>query len=304
MKIFFVFFTLLSFSYAGWMFVNDDGSLSPYSEGEETYVILEEEVKVVAPIISKKAKVIPRHRKVHTPKVEVGHYDDGLKTMYLTFDDGPLAGSENIIAVLNEQAVEATMFMVGKHINKSPSRRAVYQAAIDAPTVLVANHTYTHANERYRHFYSSKSRVLNDISRMEEMLKEDDVMHSTPYLRLAGRNVFRLPGLHRDDGAIKRKYGEASKYDALYEQGYYIYGWDYQWSYNPKSGRVHQSPERLAQKIESMYKRGRTIKPHKFILLVHDFSFKERLHGKQTLRKLIHILREKGWRFETLETYL
>ena len=300
MKVLFFLSIMIGFSHAGWMFVNDDGTLYPY--GEKEYVILEEEVKerkVFTPVVRKKPQVVVQE--VYTPKVD---YHDSSKTMYLTFDDGPLAGSENIISVLEEQYVPATMFMVGKHINRSASRKRVYQAAIDAPTILVANHTYTHANGRYRHFYSNKARVLKDAFRMEKMLVRDDMMHGTSYMRLAGRNVFRLPGLHSNDLAIKKKYGERSKYDALYDAGFYIYGWDYQWSYNPKSGRVRQSPAELAAKIEKIYQKGRTKKAYKFILLMHDFSFKDRLGGKRTLTKLIDILRKKGWRFETLETYL
>lgn len=78
------------------------------------------------------------------------------KTIYLTFDDGPLVGSENIIDTLIEEDIPATMFMVGKHINRSASRKKVYQSALDEQLILVANHTYTHSNGRYRHFYSSK----------------------------------------------------------------------------------------------------------------------------------------------------
>jgi len=37
---------------------------------------------------------------------------------------------------------------------------------------------------------------------------------------------------------------------------------------------------------------------------MHDFSFQDRFKGKQTLTELIRILRNDGWRFETLETYL
>jgi len=34
-------------------------------------------------------------------------------TVYLTFDDGPLGGTDDVIATLNEMKVRGTLFMVG-----------------------------------------------------------------------------------------------------------------------------------------------------------------------------------------------
>lgn len=315
-KLLFALMLSVSFIFAGWVFVNDDGTFSDYDNDESIYVIPKEELqtkeifklpkekKQIKKVQVKKEiiqeKKIPK--KIIPKKVAVVEEDS--KTIYLTFDDGPLAGSSNIISTLVEEGTPATMFMVGKHITRGASRKKIYQSAIDEPLILVANHTYTHANGRYRHFYSSKKRVLKDVKKMDAMLSRDDISYGTRYTRLAGRNVFRLPQMHHDDLAIKRKYNESAKYDALYDEGFYIYGWDYQWSYNPRSGRVNKTAETMAKNIEKIHKKGRTKRANKFILLMHDFSFQDRYKGKKLLGNLISILRKNGWKFETLETYL
>jgi peptidoglycan/xylan/chitin deacetylase (PgdA/CDA1 family) len=226
------------------------------------------------------------------------------KIMYLTFDDGPLLGSDNIITVLQEEDVQATMFMVGKHINISKYRKKTYQRAIKEPLILVANHTYTHANGRYKEFYSDKTNLLLDLQRMDDLLRETNNRYIMPYCRLAGRNVFRLPKVCFNDPGIPKRYKENSKYDALWNLGYHIFGWDYQWAYDPNNGKVNYSPARIVRNIESIYKKSRTKKKGKFVLLMHDFCFRDKYNGKNQLRDLIGMLKENGWKFETLDTYM
>jgi len=224
--------------------------------------------------------------------------------MYLTFDDGPLLGSNNIITVLQEEGVEATMFMVGKHINHNKYRKKIFNRALNEPLIQVANHTYTHANGKYRYFYSDTNRVVSDVQRMDDLLFKYNPEYQVPCCRLAGRNVWRTPTIYKNDPGIPKKYRESEKYDALSDAGFQIYGWDYQWSYNPKNGEVYKTPETLAQIIENMYKRGKTKTKGKFVLLMHDFSFRDRFNGKESLRTLIRELKFFGWKFEKLSTYL
>jgi len=139
---------------------------------------------------------------------------------------------------------------------------------------------------------------------MDQILIENDPTHTYPYCRLAGRNVWRLSQICRNDPGIPKRYCENDKYDALRECGYEIFGWDYQWSYNPRSGRVYKKPQEVANIIERIYKRGKTRVKGKFILLMHDFSFRDKFGGKEQLSKLIGELKSLGWGFETVDTYI
>ncbi|WP_245468131.1 MULTISPECIES: polysaccharide deacetylase family protein [unclassified Mesorhizobium] len=51
------------------------------------------------------------------------------RTVYLTFDDGPLNGTANILDVLQAEQVPATLFMVGMHAEANATNRALVQRA-------------------------------------------------------------------------------------------------------------------------------------------------------------------------------
>jgi peptidoglycan/xylan/chitin deacetylase (PgdA/CDA1 family) len=284
-------FLLPIYANSNWVIINDDGTTSIYKPKDK---------KVYkAPI--KKREITKNPIKIIEPKDKPSTSE---KIMYLTFDDGPLLGSNNIITVLQQENIQATMFMVGKHVKKRDYNKKIFKRAIKEPLILVANHTYTHANGRYREFYRDKKGLLLDMQRMDDFLIKSDKNHHKSYCRLAGRNVFRLPKICRNDPGIPKRYKEVEKYDALWELGYYIFGWDFQWTYNPKNGKINYPIDKLINKIEYMYKKGKTKNQGKFVLLMHDFCFRDKYDGQNNLRKLIKRLKANGWKFESLDTYL
>ena len=44
------------------------------------------------------------------------------KYIYLTFDDGPLNGSENIDEVFKNEKLKVTVFLVGEHVEKNKTQ--------------------------------------------------------------------------------------------------------------------------------------------------------------------------------------
>ena len=63
------------------------------------------------------------------------------KTVYLTFDDGPVPEiTEHVLGILEQENIKATFFCVGENVFKYPE---VFQKVIDAGHV-VGNHTYNH----------------------------------------------------------------------------------------------------------------------------------------------------------------
>jgi peptidoglycan/xylan/chitin deacetylase (PgdA/CDA1 family) len=87
------------------------------------------------------------------------------RTIYLTFDDGPLNGTSNILDVVETEQVPATMFMVGMHAQASAGNRALVQRAKQLALVTLGNHSYSHANNRYQHFYADTEGVVADMMR-------------------------------------------------------------------------------------------------------------------------------------------
>jgi len=220
---------------------------------------------------------------------------NGDKVIYLTFDDGPVPGTANVLRVLREEGVEATMFFVGKHIVKN---RPLYHQAASMSNLLIANHTYSHANEKYARFYSHTSSLIDDIDHAQA------IIGGAKYLRLAGRNVWRLPQVHRDDYALstRRRLIERPKYDALESRGYQIYGWDIEWNFNHATGRPTYGAERMVGRIENSYNRHSMRKRDKIVLLAHDYMFRGR-SGIHKLRMLIQLLKYNGWKFATIDGY-
>ena len=218
------------------------------------------------------------------------------KIIYLTFDDGPLLGTNNVLEVLEEENVDATMFFVGKHILR---KRHTFKKASEMSNILVANHTYSHANGRYTRFYNNGEKLVKDID------KTQDLIGGAKYQRLAGRNVWRVPGVFRNDYGLrkKRREREASCYNCVAREGYFIYGWDIEWRFSHKTGRPLWNAKKMARKIDRCYRKGRVAQKGKLVLLAHDFMFRSRFGGKRELRKLIALLRKSGWKFETIKSY-
>lgn len=111
------------------------------------------------------------------------------RTIYLTFDDGPLNGTSNILDVLQAGQVPATLFMVGMHAEANAANRALLQRAKSMPLVTIGNHSYSHAYNHYRHFYGDTEGVVADMLRANAVLGLRPAVHA----RLPGRDVFRLP---------------------------------------------------------------------------------------------------------------
>jgi len=217
------------------------------------------------------------------------------KIIYLTFDDGPLHGTENVIRILLEEEINATMFFVGKHIQKN---KILFHKALSMQNLCISNHTYSHANEKYAYFYSNLNRVIHDVD------KSQQIIGGEKYLRLAGRNIWRLPEISKNDYAISKRQRniEIPKYDTLMNRGYQIYGWDVEWNFNHHTGKPSYGVETILKKIESKYKQGDMTKKGKIILLSHDYMFRGE-EGADKLRLLIHKLKENNWRFESLKRY-
>lgn len=116
------------------------------------------------------------------------------KTIYLTFDDGPIPGlTEWVLEELNKFDAKATFFCVGANIEKHPH---VFEA-IKKGGHRVANHTMNHI----KGFKTLVTDYLKEVEACEV---------------LTGSRLFRPPY-----GQLKR-----SQYKALVERNYKIVMWD------------------------------------------------------------------------------
>ncbi|TIT92806.1 MAG: polysaccharide deacetylase, partial [Mesorhizobium sp.] len=100
------------------------------------------------------------------------------RIVYLTFDDGPLNGTANILDVLQAEQVPATLFMVGMHAEANATNRALVQRAKSMPLVTIGNHSYSHAYNHYRHFYGDTEGVVADMLRANTVLGLKPAVHA------------------------------------------------------------------------------------------------------------------------------
>ena len=216
-----------------------------------------------------------------------------LKYIYLTFDDGPLNGSENIDSIILQERLKISVFLVGEHAEKSKQAGNYYKLYEQNPFVDVYNHSYTHANNKYALFYSNPQNVLTDIQKNEQLL---NLRHKI--VRLPGRNIWRIGERKRDDGVS----GPAAA-DLLAKNGYKLFGWDIEWQHNAKDGTPVQSVDQMVKEIESRLESGNTFTKDHIVVLLHDEMFQKKWEESE-LKQLIDKLRmHENYVFEHIRFY-
>lgn len=102
------------------------------------------------------------------------------KVLYLTFDDGPVAGvTDKTLALLERFNAKATFFCVGDNVRKHPE---TYQAII-ASGHAVGNHTFHHLNG----WKTTDDAYFSDVKKCAELV--DSKLFRPPYGRITRRQA-------------------------------------------------------------------------------------------------------------------
>lgn len=86
------------------------------------------------------------------------------KYIYLTFDDGPLNGSQRINDTILSEKIPITVLLVGEHALVRPKDVDLYR---ENEYIEIGNHSYSHANDHYKLYYSNPEGVLKDFKRLK-----------------------------------------------------------------------------------------------------------------------------------------
>lgn len=214
------------------------------------------------------------------------------KKIYLTFDDGPNKGTQNVVNIINDEQVPATLFVIGEHVYGSRLQANVYDSILASPYIEVANHSYTHAHNRFAKFYQDADSVVNDFKRCA-----DSLSLSSNIVRTPGRNIWRLRQIEKTD--IKETKAAA---DSLEKYGFSVVGWDLEWHYNDQLQAI-QSPEKLAEQVDSMFQYKLTQSGDHLVLLAHDQVYANS-QDSSMLRKFVTNVKKKGdYEFAFIRTY-
>lgn len=104
--------------------------------------------------------------------------EDGIRRVYLTFDDGPSANTEQILEILDEYNVKATFFVTGEAAESNPE---LYREIVDRGH-SIGMHSYTH---KYSEVYKNKESFIRDYTKIRDFLTE--TVGVTPA-------IYRFPG--------------------------------------------------------------------------------------------------------------
>ena len=218
------------------------------------------------------------------------------KRIYITFDDGPLSGTKNIISTIDKlgargACVRFSMLMVGMHIEAGAKNRSYFDMAKADSRVTIGNHSYSHANNRYRAFYENPQGVLADFERNKKIIAVDNMT-----ARLPGRNMWQVGSRHKYD----IESGQTSA-QLLHKNGYSVFGWDIEWQHEP-SGEPIQSVNEMVSGINNLIDNNKTFTKGTVVVLAHDQMFGNASETSQ-LMQLLNKLLDEGFVFEDLTTY-
>lgn len=200
-----------------------------------------------------------------------GAKNDGSKTAYLTFDDGPsLKATPLILDILNEYDIKATFFVLGSMAENNPDMLK----RIHEEGHKIGNHSYSH---NYKYIYKSVDNFLQDFKRSEDVLKA-----------ILGEEfdtkMIRFPG-----GSFGKQ--KAPMKIAAVEVGYNYFDWN---SLNGDSERVKLNKSFLMNRLKATVGNK-----NEAIILMHDTDSK--METVETLRDSIEYLIGQGFNFKVLK---
>jgi len=204
------------------------------------------------------------------------------KKIYLTFDDGPNKGTQNVLDIVQQENVPATFFIVGQHVFASLEQARTWDSLQHAINIEICNHSYTHAHNHYEKFYQQPDSVVSDMEKTkDELLPENNIV------RAPGRNSWRIDSLHYTD--IKKS---KAAMDSLQNAGFTVMGWDLEWHYDPKTLVVNNTADELLNQVDSVFIKGKTKTPDHLVLLAHDQVYQNSEDSIQ-LRQFVQKLKLK-----------
>lgn len=194
------------------------------------------------------------------------------KYVYLTFDDGPSARTDEILQILDQYGVKATFFVNG---HTGATMEARYRAIVENGHAL-GIHTYTH---NYATVYGGIESFAHEVTSLHDYLYE-----------VTGVDVrlFRFPG-----GTSNTRTDNIYQYiQWINDNGYSYHDWNC--SSGDASGTKPTADQIIAncmKQINAGYKN--------LVILMHDLGNKDTT--VEALPRLIEILLEKGYEIRAID---
>lgn len=201
---------------------------------------------------------------------------DGIKTAYLTFDDGPNETvTPQVLDILRRYNIKATFFTVGTLIEKnSHVARRIYDEGH-----LLANHSYSH---NYNELYADSNSFMSQINKTQDLI--NGIVKRDDYPK-----IFRFPGGGFDSG----KYGALKQeYKSILNENKFRYC-----DWNSMTGDAESSNPTKSAIMQTI--KSTTKGQEDSVILLHDALAKK--ITAETLAEVIEYLLSQGYVFDTLD---
>lgn len=134
---------------------------------------------------------------------------DGVKTCYLTFDDGPSVNTKDVLDILDRYQIKATFFVTGTY----PEYYSYMKKAHDKGHVI-ALHTFSHD---YKTIYSSVNGYMNDLQKIKDLVYQQTGVDS---------KIIRFPGGSNNQSSKQYSPGIMKILTKkVIDEGYQYYDW-------------------------------------------------------------------------------
>ena len=210
--------------------------------------------------------------------------NDGKKTAYLTFDDGPsVTVTPRVLDVLKRYKVNATFFLIGNVVDSNEQSKNLVRRTFKEGNAI-GNHTYTHDLKKlYPHNIIDVPHFMTEVDETENSLR--NVLGSN-----FNTELIRMPG-----GTMSRKYYKDPNLNLLFSKFHEnsVHAIDWNALSSDAEGGKKNSSQLLNSLINSIGLQN------KVIILMHDTYGKEQT--AKALPKIIEYLKAKGYEFKTLK---
>lgn len=199
--------------------------------------------------------------------------DPNLKTIYLTFDDGPSSITPQVLDILKQNDVKATFFVIGKPENYDNIIRRIHS---EGHTIAI--HSNTHD---YKYIYSSEDAYFEDLNTLRNHLK--NITGVAP-------NVIRFPGGSSNTVSYYNKGIMSRLTIQVMQKGFAYFDWNID---SGDTGRI--GSDAIVENVTSSLGDY-----HTYVVLMHDYGANQQT--ADALDRIIKYGKSKGYRFDKLTT--
>ena len=214
----------------------------------------------------------------HKPKPIHKEKPNYKYSIFLTSDDGPLKATPVLNQIVLDYEFPLTVFLVGRPMSQNAALKKGYIDYRKNPYVLIANHSFTHANFHYKKYYSNPNNVIDDFQKNEEYLNI-----TSKIARFPGRNVWAIGGVIKGE-----RDAQPSARLLATDYGYTTFGWDYELRFS-KSGEIKRDASYHYRRIKQLLKEQKTFTQNQLVVLMHDQMFASK-KSQEVLGELVLLL--------------